>query len=148
MLLQERLAVDLKTALKSSNSFRVGILRLLSAALQNEIISKRTNGTDNLLTETDVIGVLKREAKKRKESIDIFKKAGRFDLSKNEEKELLIIQEYLPPEISHEEIEVMVKKIIASGVTDFPALMKSVIVEFKGAADGKQVAEIVKSILG
>ncbi len=148
MSLQERLSVDLKTALKNADSFRVGILRLLSAALQNETISKRTNGVDNPLTETEIIGVLKREAKKRKESIDIFKGAGRIELSENEEKELAIIQEYLPPEVSREEIEVVARKIIASGITDFPALMKSVIAEFKGAADGKQVAEIVKSILG
>ncbi len=147
MSLQERLSIDLKAALKNSDGFRVGILRLLSAALQNETISKRTNGIDIALTETEVIGILKREAKKRKESIDIFKGAGRFDLSENEEKELIIIQEYLPPEVSHEEIEAMARKIMASGVTDFPTLMKSVIAEFKGAADGKQVAEIVKSVL-
>ena len=147
MSLQERISADLKTALKNADSFRVGILRLLSAALQNETISKRTNGEDNPLAEAEVIGVLKREAKKRKESIDIFREAGRFELSENEEKELVIIQEYLPPEISREEIEATARKIMVSGVTEFPALMKSVIVEFKGAADGKQVAEIIKSIL-
>ena len=148
MSLQERLSTDLKAALKNADSFRVSILRLLSASLQNEAISKRTNGVDNPLTEAEVIGVLKREAKKRKESIDIFKGAGRFDLSENEEKELVIIQEYLPPEVSREEIEATAKRIMASGITDFPTLMKFVIAEFDGAEDGKQVAEIVRLVLG
>ena len=72
MSLQERLSTDLKAALKNTDSFRVGVLRLLSAVLQNETISKRTYGVDNPLTEAEVLGILKREAKKRKESIDIF----------------------------------------------------------------------------
>ena len=148
MSLQEKISTDLKTALKNTDSFRVSVLRLLSASLQNEAISKRTNGIDNPLTEAEVIGVLKREAKKRKESIDIFKGAERFDLSENEIKELAIIQDYLPPEVSREEIEATAKRIMASGITDFPTLIKSVIAEFKGAADGKQVAEIVRLVLG
>jgi len=148
MSLQEKISTDLKTALKNTDSFRVSVLRLLSASLQNEAISKRTNGIDNPLTEAEVIGVLKREAKKRKESIDIFKGAERFDLSENEIKELAIIQDYLPPEVSREEIEATTKRIMASGITDFPTLMKSVIAEFNGAADGKQVAEVVRLVLG
>ena len=148
MSLQERLSADLKAALKNTDSFRVGVLRLLSAALQNETISKRTHGVDNPLAEAEVLGVLKREAKRRKESIDIFSEAMRFDLAEKETRELDIIKEYLPPEVSREEVEETTKRIIASGIKDFPSIMKAVIAEFKGAADGKQVAEIVKSILG
>jgi len=148
MSLQERLSTDLKAALKNTDSFRVGVLRLLSAVLQNETISKRTYGVDNPLTEAEVLGILKREAKKRKESIDIFSEAKRFDLAEKETRELGIIKEYLPPEVSREEIEEAIKRIIASGIKDFPSIMKAVIAEFKGAADGKQAAEIVKSILG
>ena len=148
MPLKERISSDLKTAMKNANSFRVGVLRLLSASFQNEAIAKRTRGEEGELTELELIAVLKREAKKRKESVDIYRSANRPELAENEERELALIKEYLPPEVNPEEIEEVVKKIIASGVSDFPSVMKSAVAEFKGAADGKVVAQTVKKILG
>jgi hypothetical protein len=148
MPLKERISSDLKDAMKNADSFRVGVLRLLSSAFQNESIAKRTKQGEGELTEEELIAVLKREAKKRKESIDIYSKAGRTDLAENEERELKIIKGYLPPELSAEEIEAVVKKLADSGMSDFSSVMKSAMAEFKGAADGKMVSEAVKRILG
>lgn len=134
--------------MKSADSFRVGVLRLLSSALQNEAIAKRTRGEIGELTELEMIVVLKREAKKRKESIEIYRSASRAELAENEERELALIKEYLPPEVEIGDIEAVIKKIVASGVTDFPTVMKSAMAEFKGAADGKLVSETVKKVLG
>jgi hypothetical protein len=148
MSLREKISSDLKSAMKNADSFRVGVLRLLSSAFQNEAIAKRTRAEEGDLTELELIAVLKREAKKRRESIDIYRPAGRPDLAESEERELSIIKEYLPPELTREEIEGVIKKIVASDVTDFSAVMKSAMAEFKGAADGKIVSEVVKQILG
>jgi len=148
MPLKERISSDLKIAMKNADSFRVGVLRLLASAFQNEAIAKRTRREEGDITEEEVISVLKKEAKKRRESIDVYQAAARTDLADNEKKELEIIKEYLPPELSLEEIEAVVKRLADSGITDFSSLMKSAMAEFKGAADGKTVSEAVKRILG
>ncbi len=147
MSLQERVTFDMKSAMKNADGFRVGVLRLLLSALKNEIISKRTDSSVSILADNEALVVLKREAKKRKESIIIYNNANRADLAINEEKELNIIKEYLPKEPTKEEIESVVNKIIESGVKDFPTIMKSVKEEFKEAADGQVVAEIIKTAL-
>ena len=148
MLLKEKITSDIKAAMKSADSFRVGALRLLSSALHNEEIAKKTRSGDSILEEHEVIAILKREAKKRKESISVYSLANREDLVAQEEQELNIIQEYLPKEPTASEIELVVQNIMKSGAQDFPSIMKSVMAEFKGSADGKVVAEIIKSALG
>ena len=148
MPLKERITSDLKAAMKNADSFRVGVLRLLSSAFQNESIAKRTRREEGDLTEEELIAVLKKEAKKRRESIAVYSQAGRTDLSESEERELKIIKEYLPPELSPEEIESVVRKLAESGTADFSSLMKSAMAELKGEADGKVVSEIVKKVLG
>jgi len=148
MSLKERILSDLKTAMKNADSFRVGVLRLLSSAIQNEAIAKRGKGAGGDLTEDELLAILKREAKKRKESIAVYSGAGRTDLSEGEEKELAIISEYLPPEPERSDIEAFVKKTIDSGDKEFSSVMKATMAEFKGAADGKVVSEIVRSMIG
>ena len=146
MPLKEKIDADLKAAMKNADAFRVGVLRLLKSALQNETIAK--HGADGSLSEEEVLAVLKREAKKRKESISVYTDSGRGDLAETEVKELELIGEYLPPEIGREEIEKTVKEVVASGATEFSAVMKEAMARFKGAADGKVVSEVVRSILG
>lgn len=147
MSLKEQISSDIKTSMKSADSFRLGVLRLLSSAFQNEAIAKRTRKEEGDLTEEEVIAVLKREAKKRKESIDIYSQAKRGDLLENEERELKIIQEYLPQEATYEEVELAIVKIIESGVSDFPTIMKTLIADFKGSLDAKQASQIIKQKL-
>jgi uncharacterized protein len=147
MSLKERISSDIKTALKNADSFRVGVLRLLASAFQNEAIAKRSKGEGDELADDELVAILKREAKKRKESIDIYSKANRPELAENEERELKIIREYLPPEPTKEDIRIVVKKIIDAGEKEFSFVMKSAMAELKGA-DGKAVSEVVREILG
>lgn len=146
MSLKEKLDVDLKAAMKNADSFRVGVLRLLKSAIQNETIAK--HGALGSLSDEEIMAVLKREAKKRKESIAVYTESGRSDLAESEVKELDLIAEYLPPEISKEEIEKTVKEIISSGASEFSSVMKEAMSRFGGAADGKTVSEVVRSLLG
>lgn len=148
MSLKERISFDLKTALKNADSFRVGVLRLLLSSLQNEAIAKRGRTGSGDLTDEDALATLKKEAKKRKESIAIYSGTSRSDLLEAEERELKLIREYLPPELDPREIEIVVRKIVDSGNKEFSSIMKAAMAELKGAADGKTVSEIVKSVIG
>lgn len=139
---------DLKSSMKNADSERVGILRLLLSAIHNEEIAKRGRGGEGSLDPDEEIVVLKREAKKRKESIELYRQGGRNDLAEKEERELKVISQYLPPEMSREAVEETVRKVIASGQKDFGSVMKEAMKELKGQADGKLVAEVIKSALG
>jgi uncharacterized protein YqeY len=104
------------------------------------------------MNQDDEISVLMSASKKRKESIEIFRLNGRNDLAEQEEKELQIIQEYLPVQLSLEEIEKYVKKVIndvgATTEKDFGKVMPVVMKELKGKADGKIIQETVRKLLG
>lgn len=145
MSIKEQLDADLKTAMKSADSFSVGVLRLIKSAIQNETIAKY--GASGTLNDVEMLAVLKREAKKRKESIEVYSASGREDLAEGERKELELLAQYLPAEVPIEEIEKVVKEVISSGATEFSAIIKEVMARFNGAADGKVVSEIIKKSL-
>lgn len=147
MPLLEKIKEDLKQGLKSADANRVGVLRLVLAALYNEEIAKRSRGKGGALTDEEALNVVKKEAKQRKESIEIYQRVNRKDLLEKEEKELEIIQRYLPAEVGQDVIEAAVKKIIESGIKDFGAVMKEAMKELKGSVDGAVVAEVVKKLL-
>lgn len=134
--------------MKNADQDRVGILRLLLSSIHNEEIAKRSRGGESVLTTDEEVVVLKREAKKRKEAIDLYRQGGRTDLAEKEERELKVINQYLPPEMSREAIEEVVKKVVAAGAKDFGSAMKEAMKDLKGKADGQTVAEIIKSVLG
>ncbi len=147
MSLQEKLNDDLKSSLKAGDQSKTGILRMLTAAVHNEHIKK---GKDKELTDEDVQEVLRREAKKRKESIEAFTKGNRPELAEKEQVELALIETYLPKQMSGEEVTAAVGKILA-GLEDKSnqgMVMKAVMAELKGKADGKLISEIVKGKLG
>ncbi|MBU6141747.1 GatB/YqeY domain-containing protein [Patescibacteria group bacterium] len=146
-MMQEKIMSDLKEAMKAGNADKVGLLRMLNSALKNKAIEK---GKDAQLTADDEMQVLLREAKKRKESIEAFMTGGRADLADKEKVELAIIEGYLPKQMSREEAAALVEKILA-GVADKSntgLVMKAVMAEMKGKADGKMVSELVKEKLG
>lgn len=149
MGLMEKIADDMKSAMKSGEKLRLETLRTLRAGLLEMQVEKRPSGG---MTPEDEIGVLISASKKRKESIDIFRANGRPELADQESLELSIIQEYLPKQMGAEEVEAFVKKVIAeSGATsakDFPKVMGPVMKELKGKADGKMIQETVKRLLG
>ncbi len=142
MALLERLMSELRGALKSRNEERTLVLRYLLAQIHNKEIEKRAP-----LTDEETVAVFQREMKKRKESIELFKKGGRNDLAKKEEGELDIIEEYVPPELSREDIKKLVAELITQGKNDFSNLMKEAMARVKGRADGRMVKEIIEKSL-
>jgi len=145
-MLKEKLFDDLKLAMKSADQETVGVLRILLTAIKNKEIEKKTkNGGDGQLTDEEVIQVLMSDAKKHKESIEIFIKGDRKDLADKEEKELAIIQKYLPKQLSEAEIEQIIDKVLREiSAKDFGSVMKEVMRELKGKADGKIVSSIIQ----
>ena len=144
MVLTSQLKDDANQAMKSGEALELETLRGLLAALHNREIELRTKGG---LTEEEVLAVLGREAKKRKEAGQIYTGAGREDLAGKESKELEIIKKYLPPEMNRDEIEAIAKKVIGEGVTDFGRVMGAVVRETKGRAEPGVVKEIVEKML-
>jgi uncharacterized protein YqeY len=144
--LKEKLAGDLKQAMKSGNITRRNVIRLVMSAIKNAEIAKHGE-----LAEPDVIGVLVKEARQRQESIDAFKQGNRQDLVAQEEAELAIIGEYLPQQASREEIVAAAQQIIADvgaeGPRDKGKVMPRLIAQFKGKADGREINEIVTELL-
>ena len=134
-------------ALKAHDETRLSTLRLLSSAFNYEFIAKQ-----HKLSEDEEIVVVRREAKKRKEAIEAYEKAGYQDRADKEKKELAILQEYLPPEITDEElanlVDEAVKEINPSSMADMGKVIGLVKARTKGAADGAKVAELVKAKLG
>lgn len=142
-----RLNEDLKNALKSEDSQKAAVLRFLLAQIKNKEIEKRA-GLNKELSDEEIIEVLQKEVKKRKEAIELFKKGGREDLVLKEEAELRIISEYLPPPMSKEEVEAAVQNIINKGMNNFNEVMKEATKLLRGRVDGKALVEIVKEKLG
>ena len=144
--LKEKLASDLKQAMKAGDTTKRDVLRLVMSAIKNAEIAKRDN-----LEEADVIGVIAKEARQRQESIDAFKQGNRQDLVAKEEAELAIIQEYLPQQAGRDELITAAKKIIAEvgaeGPRDKGKVMPRLIAEFKGKADGREINDIVTELL-
>lgn len=148
MSLKEQLAADTKAAMKAGEAERVGILRMLQAALGNAEIEKRTSGVAVPLTEEEATRVLEKEAKKRREAAGLYVKGGRQDLADKELKEAIVISSYLPPQAGDAEIEAVVRRLKEGGAGDFAALMKGAMQELKGKAEGTRVSACVKKILG
>ena len=143
--LTKSLENDYLLAVKAKDQKKVDICRLLKSAINNEQIAKKSE-----LLEDDVLKVLKKEAKKRQEAIQVYAKGNREDLKVKEEFELSVIKEYLPEELAEEKIEAIVKKVIndnSFSQQDFGQTMKLSMKELDGQADGKQVSPIVKKLL-
>lgn len=148
MNLTEKINQDLKEALKSKDQTKLQTIRSIRAL----ILEFEKSGADKKLNEEEEIKLLSSAAKKRKEAMEEFKKAGRDDLASTEEAELNIIMSYLPKQLSLEEIISTVKTLAeesgAKTKTDFPKLMPLAIKALKGKADGKLVKEAVEKVLG
>jgi uncharacterized protein YqeY len=138
---------DLKDAMKSGDTKRRELLRLLMAAFKQVEVDQRKE-----LTESDAISILMTEAKKRREAIDEAEKAGREALADQEKYELAAIGTYLPQQLSREEIEKLVREAVqevgATTPKDMGKVMKALMPRLQGQADGKLVNSIVKDVLG
>lgn len=147
MELRERIEADTKGALKAGAKEKVSTLRMLNAALKNKQIDKRRP-----LNEEEVIETTRSLIKQRKDSIEQFVKGGRQDLVDKETAEVLVLEAYLPAQLSREELELMVRDAVAQtgaqGARDMGKVMKALIPLVGGRADGKLVSELVKNALG
>ncbi len=146
-MLQEQINKDYITAMKARDSVKSSTLNFLRAQLKNVSIEQQTEK----LSDDAVIAVLKKQIKQRQDSIEQFKQAGRTELVDKESAELAVLQEYLPEQMSAEQIEVIVKDAVAelqaSSMKDMGRVMKAVGEKTGGNADNKVVSEVVKKIL-
>lgn len=146
MNLLEKINSQIKEAMKGGDSFKVGTLRMVVSAIKNREIEKRAKSSEPL-TEEEMMEVLRREVKKRRESIEIYATAGRGDLKEKEELELKVIQSYLPAELSQEEIEKIITEAMEGGEKEMGKIMKAVKERTGGRADGRLISEIIKKKL-
>lgn len=149
MLISEKIDQDFKQALRDKNASVISTLRMVKAAFKNKEIELKPK--NKKLDNEEMIEILKKEVKKRKESIKAFEEGGREDLFSKEKQELEIIAKYLPEQLSEEEIKKIIQKIIKPlgelTIKDFGRVMGLVIKEVKGLADGNEVSKLVKEIL-
>jgi uncharacterized protein YqeY len=139
---------DMKTAMKSGDKARLEVLRFTLASLNAAQKEKILKDPAASLGDEEVITILQKEAKKRKDSIELFKQGKRDDLVAKEEGDLKVIYEYLPAELSRDEVVAMVKTAKENGATDFSSIMKEVMKLAKGRADGKTVGDVIRDVDG
>ncbi len=148
MTLSERINEDLKAAMKSGDPIRLTTVRSIRA----QLIELAKRGTGTAITPDEEISALLAAAKKRKEAIEMYEKANRKDLADQEQKELAIINEYLPKPMTREEADAVVARIVtetgAAGAKDLGKVMPLAMKELKGTIDGRLVQELVKARLG
>ncbi|MEK7630659.1 MAG: GatB/YqeY domain-containing protein [Patescibacteria group bacterium] len=149
MDLREKLQVDLKSAMQAGEQKRTSTLRMVFAAIKNKEIEERKK--DIGLGDEDVIAVIRREAKKRKDAIAEYEKAGRPELAESEKEELAMLDIYLPQEISDEEIirviQDGVRQLGSPTAKDTGALMKIIMPSLKGRASGDRITKLAKDAL-
>lgn len=147
MTIREQLTNDMKTAMREKNTLKLEAIRFLQAAIKNREIELRPDPISN----DEVMAVVKRMVKQRKESIEQYKAANRQDLVDKEAAELKILETYLPAQMSREQIEAMVVATIAelkaSSIKDMGNVMKAVTAKAAGSADNKIVSEVIKAKL-
>ena len=146
MSLQDRLMADLKDAMRSRDTARIETLRMARSAVKYKEIELQRDATDD-----EVVEVLSREARRRTEAIEMFRKGGRQDLVSKEEAELEILEEYLPEQMSEDEVKDVVQRIVvdlgATDMSDLGAVMRQAMSDLKGKADGRLVNQMAREIL-
>ncbi|MFC1968238.1 GatB/YqeY domain-containing protein [Chloroflexota bacterium] len=146
MTLLEKLREDLKQALKSDDRLRRSAIRLVMAGVQNAEIAQGSP-----LDDPGVLGIIAKEARQRRESIEAFTQGNRQDLVVQEEAELAILLEYLPQQMTREEIEVAARRVIdevgAQGIKDKGKVMSSLMAQLKGRAEGRDINAVVSDLL-
>lgn len=148
MALLERIDNDYIQAYKAKNSVQVAVLRLLKTAIKNRLVEL---GRDATLSDDDVLDLVSRQVKQRLDSIEQYSKAGREELAENERQELAVLKEYMPAQLTDEELEGAIASIIAetgaSGMQDMGKVMQQLTAQYKGRVDGKKASGLVRSRL-
>lgn len=146
MSLNDRLNEDMKQAMKSQDKFRLSVIRMVRSSIKNIEIDQRKT-----LDDQEVLDVLNREIKQRRDSLQEFEKAGRQDLVDQMKHELDILADYMPKQLSEDEVKAIVQQTIqevgASSKADMGKVMGALMPKVKGLADGKLVNQIVQQTL-
>ncbi len=144
--LKQKLTDDLKQAMRAGDKVRRSVIRLAMAAIKNVEIARQAT-----LDDTDILGVIAKEARQRQESIDAFRQGNRPDLVAQEEAELAVLKEYLPRQMTREEIIAAARQVIeevgAQELDDKRKVMPQLIDQLKGKADGREINAIVTELL-
>ncbi len=144
--LNERLNSDLKQAMKSGDKMRRSVLRLVLAAIQNAEIARKA-----ALEDSDILGIIAKEARQHQESIEAFKQGNRHDLVTQQEAEMAVLDEYLPQQMTRDEVVAEARRIIeevgAQGPSDKGKVMPKLIAQLKGKTDGREINAVVTELL-
>jgi uncharacterized protein len=147
MTLQEKLGQEIKTAMLAKDADRLGALRMLKSTLGYILIEKKTE----TISDADFVGVVQKEVKKRRDSIEQFEKGGRPELAAKEKQEITVLESFLPQQLNAEELEKMVRDAIAeTGATskkEMGPVIKAVQTKAAGRADGKTISQLVGKLL-
>jgi hypothetical protein len=145
----DQIRQDLTEAMKSGDKFKLGVIRMLKAALMNEEVALHGNGQG--LSDEEVITVVKREVKKRNTSIEEYTKFNKMDVVEDLKKEVEIMSVYLPPEMSEEElikaVDEIIEEVKPESIKDMGRIMKEVTSKYGSSVDMSKVSKIVKEKL-
>jgi uncharacterized protein YqeY len=145
-VLKQKLADDLKQAMREGDKVKRSAIRLAIAAIKNAEIARQTT-----LEDSDILGVIAKEIRQRKESIEAFQQGGRQELASQEEAEMAVLEKYLPQQMSRDEIIAEARRVIeevgAEGIRDKGRVMPQLIAKLKGRADGREINEVVTELL-
>jgi hypothetical protein len=149
--LRENIKVSLDESLKKRDDIATSTMRLILAAIKDSDIEFRTKKKGDLISDLDILNLLQNMIKQRKESVTIYSKAGRLDLKKREEREIEIINSFLPQQITSSELEELILKSIeeigCSSIKDLGKLISYLKGEYPGQMDMKEVADLAKKNL-
>ncbi len=150
MSLKERLAEELKAAMRAKDAVRLRTIRSLRAALMEREIAER-HGGEAVLTEEQELAVVQKQAKQRRDAIEQYEQAGREDLAAKEREELEVLKDYLPRQLDEDEVRTVVQRIIAetgaSSLRDMGKVMGLAMKQLRGKADGRMVQAVARELL-
>lgn len=150
-MLRERIAEDLNIAMKARDKCAVSTLRLILAALKDRDIAAREDGRDDGIDDDDILKMLHKMVRQRRESVTTYEQAGRLDLAEREAEEIEIIRKYLPRQMKEEEIDAAVKRVIdqigARGVKDMGRTMATLKKSYPGQMDFSKASGFVRGYL-
>ena len=146
MSLKEKLLSNMKEAMKSKDSVKLGTVRGVISAVKNQEIDLKKE-----LSEEEILTIVSREVKKRKEAAVLYEKGNRPELKDKEIQEMKILQTYLPEQVSEKDLRRRIQEVIAEtgaeGMKDFGKIMKTLVAEFKGKADNSLIKELANEYL-
>ena len=149
--MRKKLDIELKLAMKSQNKERLSTLRLITAAIKDRDIAVRTEENSSGVLDDEILGILTQMIKQRRDSISYYREAGRVDLADSENKEITIIKEFLPKQLSSDEIETAVIQTIseehAVTIRDMGRVIGKLKEQYAGRVDFSVIAPLVKKIL-